>query len=66
MVVGILLAIDLTIMTTWQVSDPFYRAIKQMEPYVSNENYTYVEKKIHLHILHMQKVFESIEIYGIS
>ncbi|XP_020286545.1 gamma-aminobutyric acid type B receptor subunit 2 isoform X2 [Pseudomyrmex gracilis] len=33
MVVGILLAIDLTIMTTWQVSDPFYRAIKQMEPY---------------------------------
>ncbi|KYN10637.1 Gamma-aminobutyric acid type B receptor subunit 2 [Trachymyrmex cornetzi] len=33
MVVGILLAVDLTIMTTWQVADPFYRAIKQMEPY---------------------------------
>ncbi|XP_014479443.1 PREDICTED: gamma-aminobutyric acid type B receptor subunit 2 isoform X2 [Dinoponera quadriceps] len=33
MVVGILLAIDLTIMTTWQVADPFYREIKQMEPY---------------------------------
>lgn len=37
MVVGILLAVDLTIMTTWQVSDPFYRAIKQMEPYVSTK-----------------------------
>ncbi|XP_029170318.1 gamma-aminobutyric acid type B receptor subunit 2, partial [Nylanderia fulva] len=33
MVVGILLAVDLTIMTTWQIADPFYRAIKQMEPY---------------------------------
>lgn len=37
MVVGILLAVDLTIMTTWQVADPFYRAIKQMEPYVSTK-----------------------------
>lgn len=34
MVVGVLLAIDLAIMTTWQVSDPFYRATKQMDPYV--------------------------------
>ncbi|XP_072758771.1 gamma-aminobutyric acid type B receptor subunit 2 isoform X2 [Anoplolepis gracilipes] len=33
MVVGILLAVDLTIMTTWQIADPFYRAIKQMQPY---------------------------------
>ncbi|XP_075987240.1 gamma-aminobutyric acid type B receptor subunit 2 isoform X2 [Anticarsia gemmatalis] len=33
MVVGVLLAIDLAIMTTWQVSDPFYRATKQMDPY---------------------------------
>ncbi|XP_032683094.1 gamma-aminobutyric acid type B receptor subunit 2 isoform X2 [Odontomachus brunneus] len=33
MVVGILLTIDLSIMTTWQVADPFYREIKQMEPY---------------------------------
>lgn len=39
MVVGILLAVDLTIMTTWQVADPFYRAIKQMEPYVSTKLY---------------------------
>lgn len=39
MVVGILLAVDLTIMTTWQVADPFYRAIKQMEPYVSKKIY---------------------------
>lgn len=35
MVVGVLLCVDLAIMTTWQVSDPFYRATKQLEPYVS-------------------------------
>ncbi|XP_048486875.1 gamma-aminobutyric acid type B receptor subunit 2 isoform X1 [Plutella xylostella] len=33
MVVGVLLCIDLAIMTTWQVADPFYRETKQMEPY---------------------------------
>ncbi|XP_017886099.1 gamma-aminobutyric acid type B receptor subunit 2 [Ceratina calcarata] len=33
MVVGVLLFIDLAIMTTWQVADPFYRETKQMEPY---------------------------------
>ncbi|XP_044594203.1 gamma-aminobutyric acid type B receptor subunit 2 isoform X2 [Cotesia glomerata] len=33
MVVGVLLVIDLAIMTTWQVADPFYRETKQMEPY---------------------------------
>lgn len=35
MVVGVLLFIDLVIMTTWQVADPFYRDTKQMERYVS-------------------------------
>lgn len=34
-VVGVLLTIDLAIMTTWQIADPFYRATKQMDPYVS-------------------------------
>lgn len=34
MVVGILLAIDLVIMTTWQIADPFYRDTKQIEPLV--------------------------------
>ncbi|XP_058796020.1 gamma-aminobutyric acid type B receptor subunit 2 isoform X2 [Phymastichus coffea] len=33
MVVGVLLFIDLAIMTTWQVADPFYRETKEMEPY---------------------------------
>ncbi|XP_046665418.1 gamma-aminobutyric acid type B receptor subunit 2 isoform X2 [Homalodisca vitripennis] len=33
MVVGVLLVIDMGIMTTWQVTDPFYRDTKQMEPY---------------------------------
>uniref|UniRef100_A0A6B2EBK5 Gamma-aminobutyric acid type B receptor subunit 2 n=1 Tax=Phlebotomus kandelakii TaxID=1109342 RepID=A0A6B2EBK5_9DIPT len=33
MVVGVLLAIDLAIMTTWQIADPFYRDTKQMEPH---------------------------------
>lgn len=35
MVVGVLLFIDLALMTTWQVADPFYRDTKQMERYVS-------------------------------
>lgn len=34
-VVGVLLAIDIAIMTTWQITDPFYRFTKQMEPFVS-------------------------------
>ncbi|KAG5867556.1 Gamma-aminobutyric acid type B receptor subunit 2, partial [Gonioctena quinquepunctata] len=40
MVVGVLLFIDLVIMTTWQVTDPFYRNTKQMEryPHPSNED----------------------------
>lgn len=33
-VVGVLLAIDIAIMTTWQVADPFYRDTKQLEPFV--------------------------------
>ncbi|KPI95245.1 Gamma-aminobutyric acid type B receptor subunit 2 [Papilio xuthus] len=33
MVVGVLLAIDIAIMSTWQIFYPFYRATKQMEPY---------------------------------
>lgn len=35
MVVGILLAIDIVIMLTWQFADPFYRDTKQIEPVVS-------------------------------
>lgn len=34
MVVGILLAIDVIIMLTWQFADPFYRSTKQIEPMV--------------------------------
>lgn len=34
-VVGVLLAIDIAIMTTWQVADPFYRDTKQLEPFVN-------------------------------
>jgi gamma-aminobutyric acid type B receptor len=32
MVVGVLLAVDFAIMTTWQITDPFYRDTKQLEP----------------------------------
>lgn len=35
MVVGILLAIDIVIMLTWQFADPFYRDTKQIEPVVN-------------------------------
>ncbi|CAH1391680.1 unnamed protein product [Nezara viridula] len=34
MVVGVLLVIDLGIMTTWQITDPFFRSTKRMEPYL--------------------------------
>lgn len=34
MVVGILLAIDVIIMLTWQFADPFFRSTKQIEPMV--------------------------------
>lgn len=34
MVVGILLAVDIVIMLTWQFADPFYRDTKQIEPIV--------------------------------
>lgn len=40
-VVGVLLTIDLAIMTTWQIADPFYRATKQMDPYVSHVTFFY-------------------------
>ncbi len=35
MVVGVLLTIDIAILTTWQIIDPFYRETKLLEPYVS-------------------------------
>ena len=35
LVVGILLTIDIIIMTTWQVFDPFFRDIQDLRPYVS-------------------------------
>lgn len=52
MVVGVLLFIDLGIMTTWQVADPFYRETKQMEPYVSafiSIEHDYKKKKCETH-----------------
>lgn len=51
MVVGVLLAIDLAIMLTWQIADPFYRDTKQMEPYVSYDcGYT---SKISIRIINL-------------
>lgn len=38
MVVGVLLFVDVVIMTTWQIADPFYRETKQGEPYVRNSS----------------------------
>ena len=35
LVVGVLLTIDITIMTTWHLADPFYREIQQLKSYVS-------------------------------
>ncbi|XP_060533297.1 gamma-aminobutyric acid type B receptor subunit 2 isoform X2 [Cylas formicarius] len=38
MVVGVLLCVDVVIMTTWQIADPFYRETKQGEPYPDPSN----------------------------
>ena len=34
LVVAVLLAMDITIMTTWQLADPFYRETRELKPYV--------------------------------
>ncbi|CAB4069502.1 GABBR [Lepeophtheirus salmonis] len=36
LVVGTLIFIDVIIMTTWQIVDPFYRDTKELRPYTSN------------------------------
>jgi hypothetical protein len=41
LIVGILLTIDIVIMTTWQVFDPFFRDTYDLRPYVS-----FLSKKI--------------------
>ena len=35
LVVGVLLTIDITIMTTWHLADPFYREVQSLKSYVS-------------------------------
>ena len=35
MVVVVLLSIDIAILTTWQIIDPFFRETKLLDPYVS-------------------------------
>lgn len=35
MVVGVLLTIDIAILSTWQIIDPFFLDYKRLEPYVS-------------------------------
>lgn len=48
MVVGILLSIDIALITTWQVADPFFRDTKQLEPRVS---YTHMKSRRNRSIL---------------
>ena len=37
LVVGVLFTIDITIMTTWHLADPFYREVQNLKSYVSIE-----------------------------
>ena len=41
LVVGVLLCMDITIMTTWQLADPFYREIQNLKAFVSIHYYDY-------------------------
>lgn len=54
MVVGILLAIDIVIMLTWQFADPFYRDTKQIEPVVSFVNF--IDSNIELNFILKEKM----------
>lgn len=38
MVVGVLLSIDIVILSTWQIIDPFYLKTKRLDPYVSSQS----------------------------
>lgn len=51
MVVGVLLSIDIALITTWQVADPFFRDTKQLEPRVSNTKFI---KNIYIFIYVLQ------------
>ena len=35
LVIGIMVGVDLVVMTAWQIFDPFYRETKKLAPYVS-------------------------------
>lgn len=51
MVVGILLAIDIVIMLTWQFADPFYRDTKQIEPIVCLSYYLLLQRRRYKNLL---------------
>jgi hypothetical protein len=59
LIVGILLTIDIVIMTTWQVFDPFFRDTYDLRPYVSfpSNNISRArqrtDKKKKLHFFHI-------------
>lgn len=57
MVVGVLLFIDLAIMTTWQVADPFYRETKRMEPYVNIFKKKNLKLNVISSLIHRAKTF---------
>jgi len=37
LVVAVLLGLDITIMTTWQLADPFYREVQSLKPYAATD-----------------------------
>ena len=39
LVIGIMASVDLVVMTAWQIFDPFYREVKELAPYVSDQSY---------------------------
>ncbi|CAG9767793.1 unnamed protein product [Ceutorhynchus assimilis] len=65
MVVGVLLCIDVVIMTTWQVADPFYRETKRGEPYPhpSNEDEIIIPENEYCTSSRMTIFISSIYVY---
>lgn len=56
MVVGVLLAIDIAIITTWQIADPFYRETKQLEPKVRRTKLEIIKFDSNFYLQHHENI----------
>jgi hypothetical protein len=58
LIVGILLTIDIVIMTTWQVFDPFFRDTYDLRPYVSFQSGKIVCDRVAIRRTHGPNIYK--------